>query len=277
MHSSAPRVPAVRRAVERGLARAQWPCTTHCSFRLWPNTPCTGQNDAGLWPTDALHSLKRVVGQKPGPWGWHSMSSEAEMRSRRAMNLGSSPFHHARDNTRLLGDRWPECFDEGADDVVMGLPRLVVIRMRLLHAFGHRLVGDHALACFRRAPSRQQPIRGCSAGDAHRLHCPQQGSCSSILTLNPDIRSSCSSALSTRPINDSVEATRARTFDNETGVRNHLKRRVLRVAPINVTVPASTAPNKLSCCDLENRWISSMNNSARPANMPSRLANPARP
>ena len=43
------------------------------------------------------------------------------------------------------------------------------------------------------------------------------------------------------------------------------------VAPSSVTVPASTAPSKLSCWDFENRWISSMNNNARPANMPSRF------
>ena len=31
------------------------------------------------------------------------------------------------------------------------------------------------------------------------------------------------------------------------------------VAPISVTVPFSTAPNRESCCDLLNRWISSIN------------------
>ena len=32
------------------------------------------------------------------------------------------------------------------------------------------------------------------------------------------------------------------------------------VAPISVTIPFSTAPNNESCCDFENRWISSINN-----------------
>lgn len=31
------------------------------------------------------------------------------------------------------------------------------------------------------------------------------------------------------------------------------------VAPIRVTIPCSTAPRSESCCDLEKRWISSIN------------------
>ena len=43
------------------------------------------------------------------------------------------------------------------------------------------------------------------------------------------------------------------------------------MAPINVINPCSTAPNRLSCCDFEKRWISSMKSMARPENMPDRL------
>jgi len=32
------------------------------------------------------------------------------------------------------------------------------------------------------------------------------------------------------------------------------------VAPTRVIIPFSTAPSRLSCCDLLNRWISSINN-----------------
>ena len=88
----------------------------------------------------------------------------------------SSTFHHAREVIHgRLGVAGPNAFDEGTDDVVMGLPRLVVVRMRLLHPFGHRLIGDHPLACFVGLQAVNNQFEGVEQATRIASTCPQQG------------------------------------------------------------------------------------------------------
>ncbi|MNR02219.1 hypothetical protein D3C85_1180610 [compost metagenome] len=92
-----------------------------------------------------------------------------------------------------------------------------------------------------------------------------RASCSLMVIFFSFRMTSCLIAVSSNPESSSSSRDfKIYTCDRESNAEMTSKEGFSVVAPIKVTNPLSTAPNKLSCCDLLKRWISSIKRIGRP-------------
>ena len=115
------------------------------------------------------------------------------------------------------------------------------------------------LRALRASPSDTLAKCSTASGAASHFKCPKP-------------RSSSSRARSIKRAISSCEiGSSSKICDRETSGELTKKNGLCVVAPIRRTVPFSTSGRSVSCCDLLNRCISSMNSSVVAPELPSRL------